>query len=132
MRRRIEPNLVEKLKYLHVFDKLNRIFLFVTNDDRVYSFGANFCGKCGFGHNNSVERPQDVIELREKQVTEFFIGSEFVVALSQDNILFGWGKNENGQLGRGILSSDNVYLKPSAIYFTDKSEIIQISCGFTV
>ena len=76
---RIENNLVEKLKYLHVFDKLNRSVLFVTNDDKVYSFGANLWGKCGLGHNNIVERTQEVIELGGKGIKEFFIGGEFVV-----------------------------------------------------
>ena len=52
-------------------------------------------------------------------------------ALSEDNNLFGWGKNNNGQLGRGLQSSINAYLKIKAIYFSDKIKIKQISCGFS-
>jgi alpha-tubulin suppressor-like RCC1 family protein len=34
-----------------------------------------------------------------KRVTDVAVGSKHVVIATEDNLLFGWGSNEQGQLG---------------------------------
>ena len=87
--------------------------LFITNDDKVYGFGNNANGCCGLGHDNSVNEPQLIIELCNKNVISFFNGENFVMALSINNVIYAWGK-----VGKE-------YLKPKIIY-NFESKIVEI------
>ena len=100
------------------------------DDDKVFGFGSNFSGCCGLGHNSVVKEPQIIPELCHKNIQQFYSAlhiTDFMLAKSFDNNLYGWGKNNWGQLGRGHISDDSEYLKPDIID-TDKL-FIEISCG---
>ena len=45
--------------------------------------------------------PKEVVALREKNVTKISAGHGFALALTQSGTIFGWGKNDQGQLGQG-------------------------------
>ena len=82
--------------------------LFVTKDDKVYGFGNNRFGRFGFGHEtdvNAPKEPQEMISMSGKRVKEFFVGTDFVLALTEDITLYSWGWNKNGQLGRGVANT---------------------------
>ena len=109
---KIEPKLKKVVKAFHVFDDywdLN--VLFITSDDNV------------------VNEPQVIPELCHKNIKQFFIGHRFVLALNSDGQIYGWGRNNLGQLATGSLGKENEYFKPKVIsYFTDKT-VIELSCG---
>ena len=115
------------IKLIHIFDN-NKNVLFVTTDDRVFGFGHNESGVLGLGHNERVEQPIEVIELRDKKLKEFFVGEDFVVAISEDNRVFTWGHNNWGQLGRGSFKVKGVHHKPSAINLSLSEDIVQVCC----
>ncbi|CAG2176780.1 unnamed protein product, partial [Oppiella nova] len=103
--------------------------LFVTNEDRVYGMGANKSGSLGLGHNNTIESPEQIPGLNDQNIREFMIGSNFVIALTSESKVYGWGCNGSGQLGRDR-SPQFIYLKPGLIdYFAGKG-VTQISCGY--
>ena len=82
--------------------------LFVTNDDKVYGFGNNRFGRLGFGHETDVNAPQEpkeLVSMSGKRVKDFFVGIDFVLALTDDTTLYSWGWNKNGQLGRGVTNT---------------------------
>ena len=117
------------IKIFHVFDDLNGYnVLFITSDDKVFGFGSNCCGCCGLGHNSVVNEPQIIPELCHKNIKQFFIGFSFILALNCDNQVYGWGRNDVGQCGRGSINSENKYLLPKLIDFSSES-VVQISCG---
>ncbi len=62
-----------------------------------------------------------------KQIKQFFIGIDFVLALNEEKRVFSWGQNYEGQLGRGYKSDDEEYLEPKIILLLEN--IIEISCG---
>src|ERR1700749_3490886 len=96
---KIEPKLKKVVKTFHVFDDEKGLnVLFITSDDKVYGFGSNFYGCCGLGHNSVVNEPQVIPELCHKNIKQFFIGYDFVLALNKDGHLFSWGYNDEGQL----------------------------------
>ena len=106
----------ENIKSIHVFDERNgKNVIFVTKEDKVYAFGNNYSGVCGFGHNRPVEEPQEVPELSHKNIKRLFIRCDFILALSADNRMYGWGVNYCGQLGRFYTSKVDEYLKPEMI-----------------
>ena len=123
------PNKLKKvIKRLYVFDdfKGNNV-LFVTLNDKVFGFGSNAFGVCGFGHQMVVNEPKIIEELCDKSVIEFYNGLGFVFALTSDNKLYGWGNNELGQLGIRFINNSKLY-KP--VLIEDLNDIIeQISCG---
>ncbi len=96
---KIEPKLKKVVKAFHVFDDYKGLnVLFITSDDNVYGLGRNSFGCCGLGHNSVVNEPQVIPELCHKSVNQFFIGSSFVLALNSKGQLFGWGRDDWGQV----------------------------------
>ena len=108
------------IKYFHIFrDEKGYNMLFVTNESNVYAFGENSYGNCGFGHNNSVSEPTIIKELFNKNVFKFFGGFQYIMALTNDNVLYAWGR---------ISEPKNIYYKPTKI-IEFENEIENISCS---
>ena len=85
------------------YDKSGPTVLYITADDKVFGFGHNSEGQLGLGNGRPVWETREVIELRQMLIKEFFIGDDFVLALSGDRKLYSWGDNSVGQLGRGFI-----------------------------
>ena len=125
---KIPENIKTKIKCFYIFNepKISNV-LYVTIDDKVFGFGANINGELGLGHNSAVNTPNIIQELCNKYIIEFFNGMHFVIALNYENELYGWGLNDEGQLGRGFKTIDIEYFKSEKIFFN--KSIKQISCG---
>ena len=117
------------IKRLYVFDD-NKGYnvLFVTINDKVFGFGSNNFGVCGYGYEMVVNEPQIIPELCDKSVQHFYNGIAFALALTSDNTVYGWGDNELGQLGIHVISANKAF-KPTIIESLNGLNIIQISCG---
>ena len=124
------PNKVKKvIKSLYVFDDRKEFnILFVTLNDKVFGFGSNSDGVCGFGHQMVVNEPKIIEELCDKSVIQFYNGMHFAFALTSDNKLYGWGYNELGRLGIKVINYNKLY-KPVLIEDLKDVMIKQISCG---
>ena len=122
---KISPNVKVNIKCFNVFNP--PCIIFVTKDDKVYGLGENKGGRLGLGHTNIVEECTEIKELSKHKIKEIFVAWDFVLALNEDNQIFGWGKNDLGQLGRGQNSYD--IMKPQKIDFQSNEKIIDISCG---
>ena len=118
-----------EIKIFHVFnDNYNKQnVLFITSDDKVFGFGSDRFGCCGLGHNSVVNEPQIIPELCHKNIQQFFFGWTFILGLTSDKYVYGWGRNDYGQLGRGYVSEKAEYLKPEIIEYFEN--VIQLSCG---
>ena len=77
---------------------------------------------------SDINEPQVIPELCGKYVQHFFAGYDFVLGLTKDNKVYGWGENNFGQLGRSISKGNpsNIFLKPEII---NLPSVIQLSCG---
>ena len=116
-------------KRLYVFDDCRGYnVLFVTINDKVFGFGSNDFGVCGFGHQMVVNEPKIIEELCDKSVIQFYNGIGSTYALTSDNKLIGWGSNEYGQLGIRVVNYTKIY-KPVLIEDLNDVNIRQISCG---
>ena len=114
------------IKYIHILDDINGFnVLFVTNEDNVYGFGSNRWGFCGLGHNKNVKDPQIIPELCKSNIQKFHNGYDFVLGITSDKEVYGWGRNDFGQLAK--LVNDDIN-KPDKININDKI-INEISCG---
>ena len=88
----IPIKLKKVIKSLYVFDdRKGYNVLFVTLNDKVFGFGSNAFGVCGFGHQMVVNEPKIIEELCDKSVIQFYNGYNFAFALTSDNKLYGLG-----------------------------------------
>ncbi|CAG2163745.1 unnamed protein product [Oppiella nova] len=125
--------MIKWIQLFHVFDdERGYNILFVTNRGLVYGFGSNYYGSLGLGHNRYVREIQEIERLRHKNITQFFNGDDFVLALTQHNCLYGWGLNNKGQLGLELPNMDFPFIKPELINpeNMENKSIYQISCGY--
>ena len=127
---KISEEIKRKIEIFHVFTDVfhRQNVLFITSYDKVFGFGSNHFGCCGLGHNSVVNEPQIIPELCHKNIQQFFIGESFILGLTSEKKVYGWGRNNRGQLGRDYVSEEEEYLKPEIIYFPFES-VIQLSCG---
>ena len=124
------PIILKKvIKSFYVFDDYKGYnVLFVTFNDKVYGFGSNHSGICGFGHQMVVNEPKIIEELCDKSVIQFYNGLYFAFALTSDNKLYCWGSNEYGQLGIKVIHNSKLF-KPVLVEDLNNIIIEQISCG---
>jgi RCC1 and BTB domain-containing protein len=92
----------------------------------VFSYGINSNGCLGLGHNNAVNEPQVVNELRDKQVIDIKSGGEHVLVLTKCGQCYSCGYNNYGQLGIETTDQSNQFKR---IYGLNDKHIIGMSCG---
>ncbi|CAG2168081.1 unnamed protein product, partial [Oppiella nova] len=129
----IQPDIKQQVTYFHVFDDLKNTpisgnILFVTTDDKVYGLGVNSEGQLGLGHNQPVTSQREIQELWDHRVRHFANGFDFVLAINEDNHVFSWGRNAEGQLGRAV--TEVLFMRPQNIAYFNDINISQISCGY--
>ncbi|CAG2164072.1 unnamed protein product [Oppiella nova] len=103
--------------------------LLVTNNDTVYGWGANGGGCLGLGHGSQVETLQLIRKLRGKRIQQFINGYDFVLAITEQNHVFSWGLNDQGQCAREA-TDEKVCLKPQDIWYLNDKNITYVCCGF--
>ncbi|CAG2164032.1 unnamed protein product [Oppiella nova] len=86
--------------------------------------GANNEGCLGLADKHNVKTP----ELCGQRIQQFINGSDYVLAMNEDNHVFSWGGNEFGQLGRDLERSQ-VWKIPQKISELNDKNITQISCS---
>lgn len=95
------PKLVDKLEDVFV----ERVYcgaqfsVVLTRDGEVYSWGKGEHFRLGHGGVDHFRYPKKVEGLANKKVKNLAVGSMHVLAYTQDREIYGWGRNEQGQLG---------------------------------
>jgi alpha-tubulin suppressor-like RCC1 family protein len=69
-----------------------------TND--VYAWGSGNKGKLGTGDQNNRYEPTLIAGLKRRNAIQIQCGAFFSLALSQKGMVYSWGANDSGQLGR--------------------------------
>ena len=108
----------------------NSHFCAVLNNGELKCWGANEAGQLGLGNtsSNGVWVPTTVSVGSGLTAISVAVSSSATCALLSDQSVKCWGKNNNGQLGLGNSSSNNV-LTPHAVSFTGSSKPINIRAG---
>ncbi|XP_071972894.1 probable E3 ubiquitin-protein ligase HERC6 [Engystomops pustulosus] len=101
----------------------------LSEDSNVFSWGKNDNGQLGLGKQTPNQAsPQLVKFLKGVPLVQVSVGGCQSFALSMSGIVFGWGRNNAGQVG---LQSDPLkdVFKPHAISSLRDKGVIYISCG---
>uniref|UniRef100_A0A8C5MMK1 HECT domain-containing protein n=1 Tax=Leptobrachium leishanense TaxID=445787 RepID=A0A8C5MMK1_9ANUR len=102
----------------------------LSDDGRVFSWGSNKAGQLGLGKQTPNQaRPQIVMSLHGMPLVQVTAGGSQSFALSMLGTVFGWGRNNAGQLGfRSDISKDGIF-KPYAVRSLRNLGVAYISCG---
>ncbi|CAE7602789.1 Herc6, partial [Symbiodinium sp. KB8] len=116
--------------------------LILSRDGSVFACGANEHGQCGLGHNRAVALPLPSPTLRGKRVVAISCGEAHSAALTDDGVLFTFGRGSEGQLGLGRSSrrghlvgeSTGDVLAPRCVAALERMPVAAVACGarFTV
>ncbi|XP_064416303.1 probable E3 ubiquitin-protein ligase HERC6 isoform X3 [Latimeria chalumnae] len=102
--------------------------LALSNDCVVYSWGQNTYGQLGLGKESYPLVPQCVKSLAGIPLAQVAAGGAHSFALSLSGSVFGWGKNNAGQLGLGKVG-ENGQFKPYKVVLLGGAGVTYICCG---
>ena len=94
----------------------------ISNDGTAYSFGRNFEGALGLGHNNDISVPTPIPNLTKIKMVS--CGGFFTVCVDHEGFIWSFGENNYGQLGTGNKTNFNVPQK-----LLDLPPVLSIYCG---
>uniref|UniRef100_A0A665TWI4 RCC1-like domain-containing protein n=1 Tax=Echeneis naucrates TaxID=173247 RepID=A0A665TWI4_ECHNA len=113
-------NCHRELEYITFFLMGQYLEIFLFTDGQVYTWGQDSRGQLGLGRERpSANSPQHVKSLSAAPLVQIAAGGEQSFALSVSGAVFGWGRNDRGQLGLGDATG-------AVQYFT---VVTKISCG---
>ncbi|KAK7467957.1 hypothetical protein BaRGS_00036800 [Batillaria attramentaria] len=125
------PTRVELLRGMHI-KKVGcgtQFSVALTRDGRVFTWGDNRLIGQPDSHVHSHCKPQEVPELCGYFTDDISVGSEHTLALGSGGEVWGWGVNNDGQLGLGHTNSP--VKEPVRITALNGIHIRQISAGRT-
>jgi len=77
----------------------------MSEDRRVFVWGEGTWGNTGISNSSEVLEPQELHSLAALDVHDIFAGGFHSAAVTAMGHLYTWGKNTNGQLGLGTVTS---------------------------
>ncbi|XP_034934449.1 E3 ubiquitin-protein ligase HERC2 [Chelonus insularis] len=125
------PKIVDKLLDIDVVKVYcgGQFSAALTAQGEVYTWGRGTAYRLGHGNEEHVRYPKLVEGLKGKKVIELAVGSVLVLALTEDQQVYGWGRNDYGQIdpSLGFTKVSEPWLCSA---LTGKS-VIGIACGPT-
>ncbi|XP_008182284.1 X-linked retinitis pigmentosa GTPase regulator isoform X2 [Acyrthosiphon pisum] len=100
----------------------------VCKNGRVFCFGKNSFGQLGLGHTENVYKPNCVKSLKPDKVKHIACGRSHTIVSTENNIVYGFGDNSDGQLGQSVADVTHSDVPIEVTRFNDKN-IIQLSAG---
>ncbi|XP_048471315.1 probable E3 ubiquitin-protein ligase HERC3 isoform X3 [Rhincodon typus] len=125
----LKPQLLKGLNDRNVIQVAcgNNHSLALTKDGQLFAWGQNTYGQLGLGTTDaSQHNHQRVISLIGMPVAQITAGGEHSFALSLSGAVFGWGRNNHGQLG---LKDTEDRHKPSHVKLLDCKKVVHVACG---
>ncbi|KAF7225086.1 putative E3 ubiquitin-protein ligase HERC3 [Nothobranchius furzeri] len=101
--------------------------LAMTKDGQVYTWGLDSRGQLGLGERNSgAGSPQHLRSVSSIPVVRISAGGDQSFVLSVSGGVFGWGRNDRGQLGLGDTADRHT---PAAVEHLNRKTAVRVSCG---
>ena len=76
--------------------------LCINNKNEIYAFGEGEHGRLGTGHTSNCKQPVLLTFFNNISMKKVIASKEYSFGLTlDDGILYGWGRNDRGQMGQG-------------------------------
>ncbi|XP_015510519.2 E3 ubiquitin-protein ligase HERC2 [Neodiprion lecontei] len=124
------PKIVDKLLDINVVKVFcgGQFSAALTAYGEVYTWGKGDTYRLGHGNEEHVRYPKLVEGLQGKKVKNLAVGNVHVLTLTEDQLVYGWGRNDYGQIDHGLGTTVPEPTLCSAL--TGKS-VIGLVCGPT-
>lgn len=122
------PRLVEGLRSVHVRHVVcsGHYSIAVSESGDLYTWGCGKDGQLGHGDMKDAYTPKAVRALQSKMIRNVSCAEHHVAAVSENGVLYTWGKGQNGRLGHGGCESE---LLPKTVDALVGQHVVQVSCG---
>ncbi|XP_017887257.1 E3 ubiquitin-protein ligase HERC2 [Ceratina calcarata] len=98
----------------------------LTAYGEVYTWGKGEAYRLGHGNEEQVRYPKVIEALKMKKVKELCVGSLHVLALTEDQLVYGWGRNDYGQIDPALCT---VVSEPTLCPTLSGKNVIGLACG---
>ncbi|XP_043530298.1 probable E3 ubiquitin-protein ligase HERC3 isoform X3 [Chiloscyllium plagiosum] len=125
----MKPQVLKSLSNTHIIQVAcgNNHSLALSKNGQLFAWGQNTYGQLGHGTKDvSQHSPQSVISLTGMPVAQIAAGGDHSFTLSLSGTVFGWGRNNHGQLG---LKDTEDRLEPNHVTLLKGKRTIYIACG---
>jgi alpha-tubulin suppressor-like RCC1 family protein len=105
----------------------------LTTEGEVLTCGAGSYGR--LGNFETIDQMYlEPVEILTQGVTQISGGKSFTLALTDEGVLYGWGRNHKGQLGTGLGLAVDMYAMQSVPQPIEADELLgrkvtHVSCG---
>jgi alpha-tubulin suppressor-like RCC1 family protein len=124
----LTPKLVESLVQDGCFAKKVQVgkshMTVLTTEGEVLTCGAGSYGRLGNLETHTDQLYLEPVEMLQSGVTDISGGKSFTMALKDDGVLYGWGRNDKGQLGIGFGMAVDMYSMASVPEPIEEDELV--------
>jgi alpha-tubulin suppressor-like RCC1 family protein len=99
----------------------------LTDAGQVFTWGGNRWGQLGDGTTRHRFAPHQVVLRDHPHIVAIAVGDDHVVALSEGGLVYGWGRNDLGQVGSGPLADR--CLRPVSVKVPGNGKVTKIATG---
>lgn len=124
------PKIVDKLLDINVAKVYcgGQFSAALTAYGEVYTWGKGEAYRLGHGNEDHVRYPKIIDILKTKKVKELCVGNLHVLALTEDQLIYGWGRNDYGQIDPAL---GTVVPEPTLCPTLSGKNVIGLACGPT-
>ncbi|XP_071848979.1 serine/threonine-protein kinase Nek8-like [Apostichopus japonicus] len=98
----------------------------LTDRGILMTFGSGAHGCLGHGNFQDVSQAKIVESLLGYEISHVACGTSHIVAVSNEDEVFSWGRGDNGRLGIGFLES---FATPQAVPLSGHLQFTAVRCG---
>lgn len=94
------PKIVDKLLDINVVKVFcgGQFSAALTARGEVYTWGKGDAYRLGHGNEEHVRYPKLIESLSDKKIKDLSVGGTHILALTEDQFVYGWGRNDYGQI----------------------------------
>ncbi|XP_015606913.1 E3 ubiquitin-protein ligase HERC2 isoform X2 [Cephus cinctus] len=122
------PKIVDKLLDINVVKVYcgGQFSAALTAYGEVYTWGKGDSYRLGHGNEEHVRYPKIVEALKGKKVIDLSAGNMHVLALTEDQLVYGWGRNDYGRIDSSL---ESTVTKPTLCPALTGKGVVGLVCG---